>query len=578
MIEPRRSRARSAGLLTLGVAVLVLPMPAQAGWGPTPAQVYATTARLGPIAACSDGAFGAFVAWQEESGVLRAQHVLASGDNDSAWPADGSLVCGTPLSRAFLEVFAYGSGGLLVIWSEPGALRISRRLADGASAPGWPECGLLIGAGMDPVAIPDGAGGLYVGWTQQSTAPDFEIPVLQRIDANGVHPAWPAGGKQLSGPDPIATMDRWVRLAPGPDGDVYAAWVTMSPDTSLVESAAWLTRVTPQGQIAPEWQPPAIAYEKIRHHELMSFDAPLHDIAADGRGGLFHVVEVPYRWIGPPPYEYITGVSMEIRLRRLQPGGATASGWPVSGRMVAPQHQVPQQPDHAPHVLSDLEDGAFLGIFGTQSHGADFTAYRRWTDAGLGTSAGAADPARGKAVLVREPGRLSLAMFRPNGPTGYDRFPNPAWLKGYGLPGSVYETHGEVWSQWYGDVALAPAGDGGTIFFWSQHNQIFGLFARRFGAGGEVVAVPGPQPAGREIRAWFVADAGVRAAGASSGAALADLELFDLSGRRHARLRLSQLGAFDVVLPSTAGLRSGIYFLRTQEGADVRVARVAVVR
>jgi hypothetical protein len=112
--------------------------------------------------------------------------------------------------------------------------------------------------------------------------------------------------------------------------------------------------------------------------------------------------------------------------------------------------------------------------------------------------------------------------------------------------------------------------------FWSQHNTIFGLFARRFSGSGQVVEVPAPVEAGRAMRAWFAPGEGVRAAWSLDATEGARLELFDLSGRRVATAHPAP-GAFDVILPGTARLGAGVYFVRAHTGGKVRTARVAVI-
>jgi hypothetical protein len=128
------------------------------------------------------------------------------------------------------------------------------------------------------------------------------------------------------------------------------------------------------------------------------------------------------------------------------------------------------------------------------------------------------------------------------------------------------------------DVAIAPTGDGGVFFFWSQINERYGLFARRFSAGGQVVGVPRPEAASTSTRAWFAPGVGLRVAGSLESAGGARIELFDLTGRRRALVRLDGAGAFDTVLPGTDRLEAGIYFVRAQFGSFTQRARVAVAR
>lgn len=65
----------------------------------------------------SDGAGGAFVAWDENSQDIFAQHVLASGALDSAFPADGRALCNLPSQQGNVAIVATG-GGAIVTWSD----------------------------------------------------------------------------------------------------------------------------------------------------------------------------------------------------------------------------------------------------------------------------------------------------------------------------------------------------------------------------------------------------------------------------------------------------------------------------
>ena len=67
--------------------------PVFAGWSADPVTISSTTASIPIVEGCGDGAYGAFVAWQEGSptGVLRVQHLRPDGSIDPAWPADGTI-------------------------------------------------------------------------------------------------------------------------------------------------------------------------------------------------------------------------------------------------------------------------------------------------------------------------------------------------------------------------------------------------------------------------------------------------------------------------------------------------------
>ena len=108
---------------------------ARAGWNPVRDTIKATSANIPLVGACADDADGSFVTWQEESspgaGILRAQHVLATGDPDPAWPAVGAVACTVVVARASLGCVPDHQGGLYTWWREGNASYVTRLNAAG---------------------------------------------------------------------------------------------------------------------------------------------------------------------------------------------------------------------------------------------------------------------------------------------------------------------------------------------------------------------------------------------------------------------------------------------------------------
>lgn len=144
--------------------------------------------------------------------------------------------------------------------------------------------------------------------------------------------------------------------------------------------------------------------------------------------------------------------------------------------------------------------------------------------------------------------------------------------------GSWYENGTGL--QPYGDEAVSPTGDGGAMLFWSNwHSESYGpagLYAIRLNGAGQVTSVAsGPAALGLSILR-FVPGAGVRAVLSAPGKARVDL--FDVTGRRVTSQRFAARGEASVTLPGTAGLRSGLYFLRATSGHEGVVGRVVIAR
>src|SRR5262249_1207251 len=141
----RSRRSGSACIASLGLVALV--RMAHAAWGVDPVEVHATTALCPAVTAVGDGHYGAIVAWQENTasgGLLKAQHLLASGDVDPAWVAPAAL-SDRDATRGALGAVSDGAGGAYVWWMENTALYVTHVTGSGTVATGWPASGRSLG-------------------------------------------------------------------------------------------------------------------------------------------------------------------------------------------------------------------------------------------------------------------------------------------------------------------------------------------------------------------------------------------------------------------------------------------------
>jgi hypothetical protein len=148
--------------------------------------------------AVSDDAGGAIVTWEDVRGGstdIYAQHILATGVVDPAWPQDGSALCAAPGRQELPNITADGAGGAIVTWGgQIGGPFAQHVLGSGHVDPGWP----LDGRALCPVAEPysyveivsDGAGGAIVAWQDVRSGTEDD-PWENDIYAQRVHP----GGK-----------------------------------------------------------------------------------------------------------------------------------------------------------------------------------------------------------------------------------------------------------------------------------------------------------------------------------------------------------------------------------------------
>jgi hypothetical protein len=165
--------------------------------------------------AVTDGAGGVIVAWTDwrmgqADGLsdVYAQHVLASGILDPKWPANGLLACGAASDQTYPRVASDHSGGAIVCWGDERTttrhIYAQHLLAEGLTDPAWPTDGRLLctarGGETDARIAEDGAGGAIVVWTDER---EFTYDIYaQRILASGVvDQAWPPTGL------PVCTAD-----------------------------------------------------------------------------------------------------------------------------------------------------------------------------------------------------------------------------------------------------------------------------------------------------------------------------------------------------------------------------------
>lgn len=574
-----------AALLTL--AALGSGSSALAGWGPEGVTVWPTTSVISVVAACNDGGHGTFVAWQEGSiytspGLLRVQHLLPNGDLDPAWPASGSPASDVAAFRTFVTTVPDREGGVYVCWTEgTNAMTIFlTRLDEGGQvASGWPASGKSIGhTGPTlgrPSVIEDGAHGLFVAWPAGTTVR------AQRFGTDGLGTGgWPDAPLAVVPEDTVITIHHWPDLALAPDGGVFLSWGTWSFDTTAVPSGLYVRRLTGAGAHSAGWPVGKLKVGSLRPEGLnYQFPSvPLLDISPDGRGGLFVYAGSLWSRSG------YAGV--DRRLHRLMSDGQTSPDWPEAGhqRLDPFYYEWSAGPDHGLRVHPDGRDGAFVEEQAYVLHTLPSVSFARCTAAGQWTPdwRSAILIGTGHEVVVTGDGRAFLAEVVPAGPYGpyqpyarigvYQWDAPPGWTSWYqSHPGYSYAY------QFYGDIALAPSGDGGAVFFWSQVRERFGLFARRFAPGGQVfVRQPGWEITPL-LQLRFAAGAGVLAR-IGLDRTPERLDLFDVCGRRVASLPLWEGSSTDeLTLPGTASLAPGLYFARLMAGGVAAVGKVAVV-
>jgi hypothetical protein len=145
-----------------------------------------------------DGAGGTIVTWQDSrNGIsdIYAQHVMASGVVDPAWPVDGLGLCTEAGSQYVPTIVADMAGGAIVTWQDwrptdtTSEIYAQHALASGAVDPTWPTNGrgLCTAANNQgyPTTVTDGAGGAIVAWQDgRNSSINLDI-YAQRVSGSG---------------------------------------------------------------------------------------------------------------------------------------------------------------------------------------------------------------------------------------------------------------------------------------------------------------------------------------------------------------------------------------------------------
>lgn len=291
------------GLALLG-ALSALTSGGAAQWSCDPTQpLTIATSTFGStrprIASTPTG--GCFVAWNENSGPGRIQHL--SADASETMPAADGLALQSGFRVAALEVDA--TGGALVLVENGSELRLHRVEPDGTRS--WGSAGTLVGslaaiAELDEVRLfPILAGLAGTGqdvllvW-RNATSPQLR---LQRVTPAGATVLPTAGALLLT----LPVADGFYDLSATPDGDLLVVWETSGGFIPLLAS-----RYAPDGQ--PRWSfpTPLLPGPGIQAPVVVGLDT-----ASDPAGNLL----VAYSWFDSSQ----PGPGYGLRLERLDPVG-----------------------------------------------------------------------------------------------------------------------------------------------------------------------------------------------------------------------------------------------------------------
>ena len=236
----------------------------------------------------ADGQGGAIVAWEDrrsaDNSDIYAQHLLASGVVDPDWPIDGIGLCVEANNQTIPAIVADGAGGAIVTWQDCRVdyltdIFAQHVLANGTVDPAWPANGRALCTAdsfqWHPKVVADGAGGAIVTWEDARLGNwgnvTFDVYV-QHIQANGVvDPEWPVNGRGLC----VLEQDQWDPgiIADG-NGGAIVAW---KDRRSLYYHDIYAQHVLANGTVDPDWtlngQALCVAANDQGRVELVSDDA-----------------------------------------------------------------------------------------------------------------------------------------------------------------------------------------------------------------------------------------------------------------------------------------------------------------
>jgi len=554
-------------MVSIAVVALAGPRLAWASWTTDPVVVRSTTAQIPSIVSCSDGSGGCFVAWIETGVGLRAQHVLASGDIDPAWPSTGAVISSATSNLRVVAAVPDRDGGFYLLWSIGVSGHLSRIVGAGVSAPDWPAGGVLLTHVSNEFSdiIEDGSHGCFV-------APSDSVFHF----GPDAHPAggWPASGVPI--PHDSCCYPYWPQLVLAPGGDVYVGWERMNFEAP----GSWqVLRLTSGGLPAAGW--PSGGVSRGQQNYAVDYfvngwiywePPPLVDMSSDGRGGVFLAVANPQ-----PSHPN----DVPATLYRINSTGGTPADWPPTGAAWN-QYDGPFLGDQGSsaayvRVCADGADGALFGVAQSFVDVPNSMGFQRARSPGMFTLLSTCDGALWPGVEL-VPSIAGDAFVSDIYPVAYTQGFTPSVAVGrLGHQWNWLEQCAKRYDPCFGDNSLSATPDGGAILLWSEYHLRQGLFAMRVTATGTVTAVTAAateRAAVRDVR--FVRGQGVVARVDLAGAPLAALHLFDIAGRNRASATL-RAGDNEATVGGTVGLPAGVYFLSTDIASRRFVNKIVVL-
>ena len=482
---PRGALLRAFGCVAAAAALALVPARSLANWTSDPTvnlPVCAHTAEQQMPTLLPDGYGGAWIVWSDtrvapNHADIYAQHVLAPGVVDAAWPDSALAVCTAWSAQMEPVIVTDGAGGMLIGWWDQRVaatnpdVYFQHVLATGAVDPAWPVNGAPVVISLDnqypPIMLADGAGGAFFFFGDNDGTSN-NVYAQHMLGSGDRDPGWSDNGLRLC----YVIGDQ---LFPSAVSDGAAGMLVGWGDTRASVGGVYATRVLPSG-LHPDWPVNGLAVC------TSPIDIGSVKLAPDGSGGAI------IAWS-----DRRTSATGDLYAQHLLASGAVDPTWPPGGVPVctALNDQV------VPQMVSDGTHGAIVVWWDKRSGNFDLYAHHILATGTLDP----AWPADGRALVIA-PGDQQASK--------YGLFPDGAggalcvWRDGRtgALTRDVYATRilasGALDPTWpagglpvctasgnQGTPAACPDGSGGLIATWAdQRLGTFDIFAQRIAANG----------------------------------------------------------------------------------------------
>ncbi|MBU8921480.1 MAG: T9SS type A sorting domain-containing protein [Bacteroidales bacterium] len=229
------STARALFLLSIIIAIVVIPSGADAGWTENGAPVCTISGVQDQIKICSDDMGGSIIVWRDRRSTanIYAQRLDQMGRR--LWAEAGVLVCGATDVQEWPEVLPDGSGGAYIVWQDfRGGMDfdIYAQRIDSDGAPLWTVDGVVICDAADfqisPVMCSASVGGFLVAWEDGRSGTSLDV-YAQRVDSGGTS-LLTADGVAICG----ATGDQTeVDIVSDDNSGAFIVWQDQRGDTRI---------------------------------------------------------------------------------------------------------------------------------------------------------------------------------------------------------------------------------------------------------------------------------------------------------------------------------------------------------